>query len=186
MKKIQNKHKQEQVLYTFRHDQIVAGDVREFLEKYDPFRLPGSRIKELFGNLVLGFEGVENAAVATHPEMRVLLRRLHAIWPWSGYFLDLEAPIGPANAINNYPLLGIGLSLSDFVMCRWATTNQLRISVVAAELSEASGNALQEWAHLPETTRCCVTSSVGNVLAPWTREPLCRLVKPPAVVTTTS
>jgi hypothetical protein len=129
MKKIQNKHKQEQVLYTFRHDQIVAGDVREFLEKYDPFRLPSSQIKELFGNLVLGFEGVENAAVATHPEMRVLLRRLHAIWPWSGFFLNLEAPIGPANAINNYPLLGIGLSLSDFVMCRWATTNQLRIRV---------------------------------------------------------
>src|ERR1035437_4149491 len=129
MKKIQNKHKQEQVLYTFRFDQVVTGDVREFLEKYDPFRLPSSRIRELFGSLVLGFEGVDNAAVATHPEIRVLLRRLHAIWPWSGYFLDLERPLGPANAINDFPLLGIGLSLSDMVMCRWAKTNEARIKV---------------------------------------------------------
>ena len=129
MKKIQKKHKQEPVLYTFRLDQILTGDVREFLEQYDPFRLPSSRIRELFGSLVLGFEGVENAAVATHPEIRVLLRRLHAIWPWSGYFLNLEKPIGPANAINDFPLLGIGLSLSDMVMCRWAKTNEARIKV---------------------------------------------------------
>jgi len=129
MKKIQNKHKQEQVLYTFRLDQILTGDVRDFLEQYDPFRLPSSRIRELFGNLVLGFEGVEDAAVSTHPEIRVLLRRLHAIWPWSGFFLNLEKPIGPANSINNFPLLGLGLALSDMVVCRWATTNQLRIKV---------------------------------------------------------
>ena len=140
MKEI-HKHKQETVLYTFRPDQILTGDVREFLEKYDPFRLPNSRIKELFGNIVLGFEGVENAAVATHPEVRVLLRRLHAIWPWSGYFLNLEKPIGPANAINDFPLLGIGLSLSDLVMCRWAKSNQLRIRV-GPQLSQYHGTCL--------------------------------------------
>jgi hypothetical protein len=28
------------------------GDVREFLEKYDPFRLSNSRIRELYGSLV--------------------------------------------------------------------------------------------------------------------------------------
>jgi hypothetical protein len=79
MKKIQNKHKQEQVLYTFRQSQILTGDVRDFSTQYDPFRLPSTRIRELFGNLVLGFEGVENDAVSTHPEIRVLLRRLQAI-----------------------------------------------------------------------------------------------------------
>jgi hypothetical protein len=126
MKEI-HKHKQEQVLYTFRRSQILTGDVREFLEKYDPFRLPSSRIGELFGNIVLGFEGVEDAAVPTHPEVRVLLRRLHAVWPWSGYFMNLEMPMGPTNFINDFPLLGIGLALSDMVMCRWATTNELRI-----------------------------------------------------------
>lgn len=135
MKKIQIKRKQEPVLFTFRYDQIVAGDVREFLEKFDPFRLPSSRIQELFGNLVLGFEGMENAAVSTHPEVRILLRRLHAIWPWSGYFLDLEKPLGPANCINDFPLLGIGLSLSDMVICQWAKTDQLRIRV-GPQLSE--------------------------------------------------
>jgi len=128
MKKI-HKHKQEQVLYTFRYDQIVAGDVREFLEKFDPFRLSNSRVRELYGNLVLGFEGVENSAVFTHPEVRVILRRLHAIWPWSGFFLDLENPVGPSKSINNYPLLGLGLSLSDMWICQWAKTNEARIKV---------------------------------------------------------
>ena len=63
------------------------------------------------------------------------------------------------------------LSQSQTKLLNW-------VSMVAAEISEASGNALQEWAHLPESTRGCITSSVGNVLAPWTREPLCKLVNP--------
>jgi len=52
------------------------------------------------------------------------------------------------------------------------------ISGLAGQFSEASANALKEWASLPDTTRSCVTSSVGNVLAPWAREPLSRLVNP--------
>jgi type IV secretory pathway TraG/TraD family ATPase VirD4 len=63
------------------------------------------------------------------------------------------------------------LSKSQTKLLNW-------VSMVAAELSEASGNALQEWAHLPESTRGCIAASVGNVLAPWTREPLGRLVNP--------
>ena len=52
------------------------------------------------------------------------------------------------------------------------------ISGVVGQLSEASANALKEWARLPDTTRGCVTASVGNVLAPWAREPLSRLINP--------
>jgi len=63
------------------------------------------------------------------------------------------------------------LSQSSLELKKW-------ITAAAPLLSEASANALKEWEHLPEVTRGCVTASVGNVLAPWAREPLCRLVSP--------
>jgi type IV secretory pathway TraG/TraD family ATPase VirD4 len=55
-----------------------------------------------------------------------------------------------------------------------------KLATVAANvLSEASANAIKEWVRLPgETTRSCVSSSVGSVLAPWSREPLSRFVNP--------
>ena len=81
-----------------------------------------------------------------------------------------DSGLGPLSLEHLQRARGL-LSQSHSKLLNW-------VSVVAAGLSEASGNALQEWAHLPDTTRCCVTSSVGNVLAPWTREPLCRLVNP--------
>jgi type IV secretory pathway TraG/TraD family ATPase VirD4 len=54
------------------------------------------------------------------------------------------------------------------------------IAVAPPTLSETSHLASKEWANLPDVTRACVASSVGSVLAPWTREPLCRLVIPDA------
>jgi hypothetical protein len=40
------------------------------------------------------------------------------------------------------------------------------IAGVISQLSEASENALKEWARLPDNTRSCISSSVGNVLSP--------------------
>lgn len=82
----------------------------------------------------------------------------------------LESGLGPLSLEHLQRARGL-LSQSHSKLLHW-------VSMVAAELSEASGNALQEWAHLPDSTRGCVTSSVGGVLSPWTREPLCRLVNP--------
>lgn len=63
------------------------------------------------------------------------------------------------------------LSHSDLELKKW-------ISGASGQLSEPSINALKEWVRLPDTTRSCVTSSVGTVLAPWAREPLSRFVTP--------
>ena len=128
MKKIQIQQKQF-IIHTFRRDQIETGDVREFLTQYDPFRLSNNRVGELFENLSLDFEGVEKGAVSTHRQVRVLLRRLHAIWPWSGFFMNLSQPMGPSNRINDLPLLALGLSLSDLTWCRWEATQQSQLKV---------------------------------------------------------
>jgi type IV secretory pathway TraG/TraD family ATPase VirD4 len=53
------------------------------------------------------------------------------------------------------------------------------VAGVAGMLSEASASALKEWVRLPaESTRACVSSSVGSILAPWTRAPLSQFVIP--------
>jgi hypothetical protein len=124
MKQIQN----PQVRYTFRRDQIETADVREFLTLFDPFRLPGSRVRDLFGNVVIDFEGVD-CAVPAHQEVRVLLRRLHARWPWSGFFLDLNRPLGAANPVNQSPLLVVGMALSDLAIIHWEVTNRYGLRV---------------------------------------------------------
>ena len=121
MKKTQS----QTTVYTFRREQVLQGDVRQFLDHFDPIRLSNSRLKELAGNLVIAFEGCEPCAVSTHPELRILLRRLHAIWPWAGYFLNLKRPLGHSSFVNDRPLLAIGLSLSDLSFCHRERTDEL-------------------------------------------------------------
>lgn len=123
MKKTQS----QRTVYTFRREQVLQGDVREFLGNFDPIRLSMSRLKNLAGNLILAFEGSEPCAVSTDPELRLLLRRLHAIWPWSGFFLNLERPIGASSFVNDRPLLAVGLSLSDLIICYWERTDEVRL-----------------------------------------------------------
>jgi hypothetical protein len=126
---MENKIQVPKRVYTFRRDQVVTGDVRGFLREYDPFRLSNSRLAELAGNLLISFEGAEDmCVVSTHPELRVLLRRLHAIWPWSAYFLDLDRPIGPSSFLNDKPLLAIGLSIADVTLCYRRATDHLQIT----------------------------------------------------------
>jgi hypothetical protein len=100
----------------FRRDQTGTADVREFLTRYDSFRLPGSRVWNLFGNVVTDFEGVD-CAVAAHPEIRVRLRRLHAIWSWSGFFLALNRPLGRRKYGQRVPVAGRGAGLMLAIFC---------------------------------------------------------------------
>jgi hypothetical protein len=116
-------------IYTFRHEQIETADVREFLTSFDPFRLPRNRLQDLCGSLVLKFEDIQTGDVPLHPQLRILLRRMHAIWPWSALFLNLDHPIGCAGPFNNFPLLAVGLCLSDFKLGLWDATREARLEV---------------------------------------------------------
>ena len=107
--KIQKQHS----IYTFQRSQISTGDVREFLTKYDPARLPHHQVAELFGGISFQFEGIDAGEIHTQSEPRILLRRLHAIWPWAAYFLNLDQPLGPAVGLNKTPLLAMAMCVAD-------------------------------------------------------------------------
>jgi hypothetical protein len=108
--------------FTFNRSQISKGDVGDFLAKYDPHKLANDRLAELAGRINLRFEDIGDAEVPAHSELRILLRRMHAIWPWSAYFLDLAQPLGPATAANEKPLLALALCVCD----RWCDESQAR------------------------------------------------------------
>jgi hypothetical protein len=107
--------KQQKTSYTFQRSEILQGDVRGFLTTYDPFKLPNDRVRDLFGAIHIHFEDVADCIVPTHPELRILMRRAHAIWPWSAFFLDLNEPLGPRVGVNETPLLALALCVAD----RW-------------------------------------------------------------------
>jgi len=106
--------------YTFTRSQIQRGDVRAFLTQLDPAKLTNDQLAALFGRLHLAFDGIADCEIPTRGELRILLRRLHAIWPWSGFFLDLEQPLGPALGANTKPLLALALCVAD----RWIDAAQ--------------------------------------------------------------
>ena len=107
--KIQN----QQSIHRFTRSQIAQGDVREFLTKYDPHRLENSQVAKLLGAISFKFEGIEEVEVHTNGELRILLRRLHAIWPWSGFFLNLRESLGPKVRLNKTPLLALAMCVAD-------------------------------------------------------------------------
>jgi len=141
---------QQNTRYTFQRSHILRGDVRDFLTKYDPFRLPNNRILDLFGSIQLQFEDVANCVVPTHPELRITMRRMHAIWPWSAFFLNLDHPLGPPVGVNETPLLALALCVSD----RWCGQTQAT-HVIRPQLrrflhySHASIDRLAKRAELP-------------------------------------
>lgn len=100
-------------IYTFGRSQIASGDVREFLAKFDPMRTSDTEVKDRFGAISFRFEDLEGGEVNNHADLRILLRRLHAIWPWAGYFLDLDEPLGPEVGVNKTPLLALAMCAAD-------------------------------------------------------------------------
>lgn len=88
---------QRQTHYLFRRDQVQSVDLRDFLQRYDPTRLSSFQLRGLFAQLSIEIEGtVECGDLATIPQARRLIQGLHRAWPWAGFFLDLEPPLGSA------------------------------------------------------------------------------------------
>jgi hypothetical protein len=119
---------QQRSVYTFSTSEIAKADVRDFLAGYDPVRLSNRRLEKLFGRVIIRFEGITEGEVPTHPQLRPLLRRLHAIWPWAGFFLDLKQPLGPKTGINQLPLQAFGLCVADVKLGFWHQTDQVHFS----------------------------------------------------------
>jgi hypothetical protein len=154
--------------YTFRQSHILRGDVRELLTQLDPHRLPNARLADLFGRIHLQFEGIADCEVPNHPELRILLRRMHAIWPWSGFFLDLERPLGPSVGVNQTPLLALAMCVSD----RWCGKAQAE-RVIKPQLmrflhySHEAIDRLAKRAQLPAQTTAARHVAVTQQIQPF-------------------
>jgi hypothetical protein len=122
---MKNKNSMQHYTYTFQRSQIANGDVRDFLAKYDPHKLNNDRLAEFAGRINFRFANMGEAKVPVHSELRILLRHLHAIWPWSAYFMDLTQPLGPDIAANKKPLLSLAMCVCD----RWCDETQARLVI---------------------------------------------------------
>jgi hypothetical protein len=122
----QNKNRR----YVFSTSQICAADVRKFLNYYDPFRLTATRLRDCFANLTLGFERMgDDPTIPTNLAIRILFQRLHATWPWAGFFMKLDEPLGPTGPVNDFPLFALGLCVSDFTLGLWDSKNEAFLQV---------------------------------------------------------
>ena len=117
------------ILHTFTRDQIERGDITDFIEQFGEGQLGGGRVEHLFGKLVFKFDGVEEGGVATHPQVRVLLRNIHDCWRWSGFFLNFHEPLGPPDTFNFFPLLALGLCTADLKIGTWDRTSKTIIRI---------------------------------------------------------
>ena len=121
---------QQGSVYTFSKSQVCAADAREFLNQYDPVRLSATRLRECFAGVTIKFEGMgSDQTVPTNLAVRILFQRLHAIWPWAGFFLQLNEPLGPTGPVNDLPLFALGLCISDFTLCLWDSKHEAFLRV---------------------------------------------------------
>ena len=122
---MKSKTKLQRVDYTFRRDQVLSVDIGEFLRIYDPTRLSAFHLRCLFGRLHLAIEDVmECEDAATIPEARKLILTLHAAWPWAGFFLNLDRPVGSSTTLGALPILAYAMCLVDRRLVAWDRTRQ--------------------------------------------------------------
>lgn len=157
--------------YLFRRNQILSGDISEFLGCYDPNKLNSFRLRHLFGSLAIELEDAAALGdIPTIPEARSLVLALHRQWPWAGFFLDLARPLGSAQALGGLPILAYGLCLADLHFVAWDRTrechlwvNQDQLLKFRAECFEAI-DELGERAGIPPDQRQGRKAVVGRQL----------------------
>ena len=122
---MKSKTKLQRVDYTFRRDQVLSADIGKFLRIYDPTQLSPFQLRCLFGRLHLAIEDVmECEDAATIPEARKLILTLHAAWPWAGFFLNLDRPLGSSTTLGALPILAYAMCLVDMRLVACDRTRQ--------------------------------------------------------------
>jgi len=90
-----NKH-----LWLITQAQIAAGDLDSVLLPLDPEQMPDQTLLGLHGAVRLRVEAATGPAdLFAQPQTRQFFRRLHARWPYAGYFLRLK-PIRPTSTVD--------------------------------------------------------------------------------------
>jgi hypothetical protein len=116
-------------------DEVLSRNVQQFLDRYDPGGLSSVELRGLFGRLSIEVEAAaECGDLATIPEARQLLRTLHELWPWAGFFLDLSVPLGPAHTVGKLPILAYGLCIVDLGITAWDRLGKCELSLDEEQL----------------------------------------------------
>ena len=82
------------IFYQFSRDRVEAGDMKDFLSRFGPFRLPvGKQLAGMMNGLATTIGGYDddNREVYAIPEVRTFYRQLWEVWPYRLYFCNLEA-----------------------------------------------------------------------------------------------
>jgi hypothetical protein len=116
--------------YVFGRDQVLAADLDEFLGFYDPRRFSPVEMRRLFGRLSIELEdAILCGDLATIPEARTLIRKLHAAWPWAGFFLDFTRPLGSAETLGALPVVAYALCVVDMELVAWEGSGKCAVDL---------------------------------------------------------
>ena len=161
--------------YVFWRKQVLAGDVQDFLDRWNPERFTAQRLRRAFGYLSVELEDVANCGDAfTVPEARHLVGRLWGGCPWLGFYLAHDKPFGSATTVGRFPFLAIGLCLTDMVLvardksgrCDIAA-NQYQLGAIKAQYLSGLGDMCRR-AQMPaaalEARSAEITRQIGLLL----------------------
>ena len=115
-------------VYTFQQKHISDGDISGFLNNNDPLKMNDQELARM-GSLIIRFEKCPAKEIPLHLPIRNLVRKVYFDWPWAGYFLNLEKPLGTNFGINQFPLCAFGLCLADIKMLTWEKEDTGRIEL---------------------------------------------------------
>jgi hypothetical protein len=109
--------------YVFSQEQIRTGNTADFLNRFDPAKIPSHELAGMCGALRIRIEGAQEVhEVYADPRSRKFFQRLHAKFPYWGYFLKLH-PIRSSKAspalIDAGVFVAIALCHTDFLEARW-------------------------------------------------------------------
>jgi hypothetical protein len=114
--------------YIFTRAQIASGDVSGFLGRFNPDKLSSAELAGLCGALRIRLqEPISTQEIFADLLGRRFFRRLHASFPYSGYFLRLH----PLRSLKPSPswidadlFFAIGLCNTDIIQARWDRLGQ--------------------------------------------------------------
>jgi hypothetical protein len=121
---------EDQHHYVFDREQILTGDVTDFVRRYDPAELSDNELRDLFGRLSLELNWDERAVDPFMVlETRRLMRACHQRFQWLGFFLRHDRPFGSPCSLGRHPFLALGLCVSDVTLLANDCTGLRRIEL---------------------------------------------------------
>jgi len=134
---------EDQHHYVFDREQILAGDVTDFVRRYDPAALSDNQLRYRFGRDSSELNWDERAVDPFMVlETRRLMRACHQSFQWLGFIPRHDRPFGSPCSLGRHPFLALGLCVSDVTLLandrtglrRIELNNQIQLSLFQKQL----------------------------------------------------